>query len=104
MVTRLGVHGITIRCARLGGGGGGVRSEADGPVNGVRGHNKNSGPSAKPSDPATGATLLPTLFGPLRLSGQFVSQRHKVTEMNENADRWVAQVGRLRESSPAVHQ
>ena len=33
--------------------GGGVRNEADDPVNGVRGHNKNSGPSAMPSGPAT---------------------------------------------------
>ncbi|MEI8382676.1 MAG: hypothetical protein WCJ09_21270 [Planctomycetota bacterium] len=33
--------------------GGGVRSETDGPVNGVRGHIKNSGPSAKPADPGT---------------------------------------------------
>ena len=33
--------------------GGGVSSEADGPVTGWRGHTKDSGPSAKPSDPAT---------------------------------------------------
>ena len=33
--------------------GGGVRSEADGPVNGVCGHRNHSGPFAKPSDPAT---------------------------------------------------